>query len=841
MTIHLKKAVRIGGVEYPVGSRLSLAADIEAQFISDDTAYVPDRVPYDALTDLQGAAAAVSFHTSGRNLHTFRRALRRSRASFGTSAQSVVRILFLTDSTGENVAQNWVSGHWVAALQRGMEARWPDVAFEWINCGVGGRQVKNVLGYQADLVTQNYLSQSTEPVDGSGWSQRASTGETARPWPWTWMGPPAGVSAWANGEIWADRAAAFAPHLVITSFGLNEYNRLFGYPTNYVEAYELLIGDLRTGARWAASRPSIVIGTPYGDNSDAGMNKRNRLAVITRGLADKHGCALLDGNRWYNILRHGKDPLRYRVFGEMFGRHLRFSRDDGTVIPGYAGRWWAPLAAPTTSGAKTFIVTAGGEAIYLRRRACRDINIACRYSQSGTAATGVARLFARVDPATWYASGTGVSGDPVAGYEARYKPDGTLDLLYRGAVLVSAACPAWTTLASALRLQLIVRDTTIEVWSAVGGTADLPLTGAAWARRIKYRHLQAYDAAEEAAFSNPGPRSVREDGYCGVGISTVGSNYPSIVFLTSDRQAMYIEFLDPMPVQAEGGYYSDVDLLGDGTVGSWADAVNYNPDSRGGNRFNHLVSDGYEATYAVPVTSLIRDLATNTADTETLGWSATKVAFTSNQIATGSVTRSGTTATFAWTSHGYAVGQQVRVAVTGAADGGYNATHTMTATTANALTATVSSGLAASDTNNGALTFTTRNVEQILATIPVPAGWMGLDGQIEAKLAMNLTSSGNNKTTRLRLGTTGVSSTIVAESIATASESAEYVAAVRNRGASNSQLCHLSHMGLTASSANYTATSVETAALVYLYVTVQAAAAANEEMSLEAYNARLVA
>ena len=839
MTIHLRTAVRLAGVEYPVGSRLSLAADLEAQLVSDGAAYVPDRIPYDALSDLQAIASAESFQTTSRNLHTFRRALRRSRASHGTASQSTVRVLLLTDSTGENVSQNWVHAHWVAALQRSMEARWPDVAFEWINCGVGGRQVKNVLGYQADLVTANYLSQATEPTDGSGYSQLASQGETARPWPWTWMGPPAGVAAWGNGEVWADRAAAYAPHLVITSFGLNEYNRLYGYPTNYVEAYELLIADLKSGARWAASRPSIVIGTPYGDNTDSGMNKRNRLAVITRGLAEKHGCALFDGNRWYNILRHGLDPLRHRVFGEMFGRHLRFSRDDGTIDPSYAGRWWAPLAAPTTGGAKTYVSSANTEGIYLRRRASRDVSISCRFAQSGTAATGIARLFARVDPTTWYASGTGVAGDAVAGYEARYKPDGTLDLLYRGTVLATAACAAWNVTTKALRLQMIVRGTLIEVWSAVGNASDLPGTGSSWARRIRFRHLQAYDAAEETVQANPGPRSVREDGYCGFGLASTASNTPTAVFLTSDRQALYIEWLDPLPVKNDGGYLTDAQLLG--AVNDWAGASRYNPDSVGGNVINHMVTDGYEAVYGVPVAQLVRDLAIDTGDTEMLGWSATKVAFTSNTTATGSITRSGTTATLAWTAHGYAIGQAVRVTVSGAADGGYNTTHDCVVTTANALTATVSSGLAASDANNGAVTFTTRNVEQILATIPVPAGWMGIDGQIEISLALNLTSSGNNKTTRVRLGTTGVSSTQVAGSIATTSESAEYRAAIRNRGASNSQICHVSHMLLTASSQDFTTTAVETSGLVYLYITVQAAAAANEEMSLEAYNARLVA
>jgi hypothetical protein len=286
---------------------------------------------------------------------------------------------------------------------------------------------------------------------------------------------------------------------------LNEYSRIGGFETRFVEAYELLINDMRSGSRWATSRPSIVIGTPYGDVTDGGMNKRNRVAVITRGIAEKHGCALLDGNRWYNILRQGKDPLRFRVFGEVFGRYLRNSRDDGRIPAQFADQWWAPLSQPTTSGGFTFVgTTANAEGIYLRKRASRDCSISCRFGQSSAAATGVARLFARVDPTTWNASGTGVAGDPVAGYEARYSPAGTLELYYRGTLLTSVTVPTWSTLSQQLRMQLIVHDTTIEIWTAVGGSAGLPATGAAWARRIRFQHLQAHDSAEEPSQPIPG-------------------------------------------------------------------------------------------------------------------------------------------------------------------------------------------------------------------------------------------------------------------------------------------------------------------------------------------------
>jgi hypothetical protein len=309
-------------------------------------------------------------------------------------------------------------------------------------------------------------------------------------------------------------------------------------------------------------------------------------------------------------------------------------------------------------------------------------------------------------------------------------------------------------------------------------------------------------------------------------------------FLDERPAGLYIEWLDPLPMKNSGsGYYSDGQLQG--ARSEWTGSTPYNPDSPGGNTINHMTTDGYEAVYAVPVAALIRDLGAETGDTATLGWSGTKVAFTSNQTASGSIARSGTTATFTWTSHGYAVGQEVRVTCSGAVDGGYNVTHNMVATGVNTLTATVSAGLAASEAT---VTLTTRNVEQILAAIPVPAGWMGLDGQVELALAFNVTNSANNKTFRVRFGTAGVASAAIpAATTVSTSESAEYRVSIRNRGASNSQVCHPSSMGIGASGADYATTAVETATLNYLYITAQAAAAANEEASLEAFNARLVA
>ncbi len=789
-------------------------------------------VPYKALTASLPSESIFS-PSSMRNMHTFWRSLRRSQASFGLTSQSKVKVMFLTDSTGENVSQNFPQGHWVAQLQRKMEDQWPDALFDFLNYGVGGRQVKNVLGWRAAVDDSLYLSQAAD--DTNGYSKAATTGATGRPWPWVWMGPPDGVAAWANGEIWAARAAAHAPHLVITMFGLNEYSRIGGFLSFYAEAYQALIDDIRAGARWSASRPSVCIGIPYGDTYESGnMVKRNALAVLTRGIAAKNGCAVLDGNRSYNILRHGLDPLRHRPFGEVFGRYMRVSRDDGSIRPDYATHWNCPLAQPTTSGAKLFISSANQVAIFLRRRAASDVDIVCRFSQSSSAAEGVARLFARVDPNTWYASGTGVASDPVNGYEARYFPSGLFELLYKGVSIGSVQSDAWTTLSQSLRLQMIIRGTIVELWSAVGDAAAG--TGSSWKRRLRLNHIPNFVSAEEAAFDNRGPLHVRADGHCGFGHGTIGTATCATALLVSDYQALYIQFLDPLPVSRP--VFNDRTLQGYRPAGVdvWTGGSVYDPDSPGGNTVNHMTSDAYEQVFAGPVADFVRSLHAGRQDVQVLGWSGTKVVFTSNVTAAGSIARSGTTATFTWAGHGYAAGQLVRVACSGAGDAGYNVTHDCTAVDANTLTATVSGALASSEATVG---LTTRNIEQILAAVPVPASWIGVDGQLEIDAVPNFTTSGSSKTLRIRFGTAGVTSAIGAATTVTTSESGSYLVKMRARGDSAQVWQPAPVTG--ASSIEPLTTAVVTTGLNYIYITGQAAAAANEELSLEGYTVRLIA
>lgn len=76
--------------------------------------------------------------------------------------------------------------------------------------------------------------------------------------------------------------------------------------------------------------------------------------------------------------------------------------------------------------------------------------------------------------------------------------------------------------------------------------------------------------------------------------------------------------------------------------------------------------------------------------------------------------------------------------------------------------------------------------ETVLATITVPAGAMGVNGVIRVTALFTLTSSGNNKTVRMRLG--GISGTAFLGPIYTTTATTRIEGQVANRGAVNSQI-----------------------------------------------------
>lgn len=78
-------------------------------------------------------------------------------------------------------------------------------------------------------------------------------------------------------------------------------------------------------------------------------------------------------------------------------------------------------------------------------------------------------------------------------------------------------------------------------------------------------------------------------------------------------------------------------------------------------------------------------------------------------------------------------------------------------------------------------------VENALATITVPAGAIGPNGQIRIRALISYTNNANSKTLRIRLG--GIAGTVLAtEAGVTTQLSSEFIGAIANRNAANSQI-----------------------------------------------------
>ena len=128
--------------------------------------------------------------------------------------------------------------------------------------------------------------------------------------------------------------------------------------------------------------------------------------------------------------------------------------------------------------------------------------------------------------------------------------------------------------------------------------------------------------------------------------------------------------------------------------------------------------------------------------------------------------------------------------------------------------------------------------ENILATITVPAGAMGLNGILRVTTLWTVTNSGNLKTLRARLG--GIGGTDYMTIGLTAALSHHHVVMIRNRGAANSQI------GFTPSSipfntstgANITS-AIDTSAAQTFVITGQKASA-GETITLESYLVELI-
>lgn len=131
--------------------------------------------------------------------------------------------------------------------------------------------------------------------------------------------------------------------------------------------------------------------------------------------------------------------------------------------------------------------------------------------------------------------------------------------------------------------------------------------------------------------------------------------------------------------------------------------------------------------------------------------------------------------------------------------------------------------------------------EDILATIIIPASAMGANGFLRITTLWTFTSSGNNKTPRIRFS--GASGTIYMNPVLTTSVGLYQQTMIANRNATNSQVGFASAgtaggWGLSSASANVTS-AVDTTAATSVVITGQKASA-GETLTLESYLVELL-
>lgn len=133
--------------------------------------------------------------------------------------------------------------------------------------------------------------------------------------------------------------------------------------------------------------------------------------------------------------------------------------------------------------------------------------------------------------------------------------------------------------------------------------------------------------------------------------------------------------------------------------------------------------------------------------------------------------------------------------------------------------------------SGAAQTLTGSTSETTLATITIPAGVLGPNGQVEVEALWSCTNSANNKTCRVKFGGTAFTSAVL-----TTSAGVQTHTRIANRNATNSQvsLGATAVTGFGGTSATATTGAVDTTADVTLLLTGQLASAA-ETLTLESY------
>lgn len=125
--------------------------------------------------------------------------------------------------------------------------------------------------------------------------------------------------------------------------------------------------------------------------------------------------------------------------------------------------------------------------------------------------------------------------------------------------------------------------------------------------------------------------------------------------------------------------------------------------------------------------------------------------------------------------------------------------------------------------------------ETTLATITLPAGLMGSNGQLRITTFWNGTNSANNKTCKIKLG-----AGIVHTQVNTTSPVFTQLMMVRNRNAANSQVCHPAISGsFTDTATTPTTLAIDTSVATTVTLTAQLANI-GETLTIEAYTVELI-
>lgn len=131
--------------------------------------------------------------------------------------------------------------------------------------------------------------------------------------------------------------------------------------------------------------------------------------------------------------------------------------------------------------------------------------------------------------------------------------------------------------------------------------------------------------------------------------------------------------------------------------------------------------------------------------------------------------------------------------------------------------------------------------EDTLVTVTVPANAMGANGFLRITTLWTFTSSGNNKTPRIRFS--GAAGTIYMNPVFTTTVGLSQITVIANRNATNSQIGFASAatnggLGTSSASANVTS-AVDTTAASSVVITGQKASA-GETLTLESYLVELI-